>query len=123
MDRTYDALSIGYDKSDKGEVALVVCREEENGDDILYVVRTFNGEKAEKLYNALTADKEMSTMTYVDYVYDIVKKECEGMDSIYMDYIMKLVGSHGWNELATHNLVESCGVINGRPLYVLCDKK
>ena len=62
-------------------------------------------------------------MSYVDYVYSIVKNECKGMDSVYEDYICSLVGVHGLNTLIEAKLLETCGVINGRPLYVLCDKK
>ena len=58
-------------------------------------------------------------MKYADYVYCIVQNECNGMDSIYEDYIIKLVGIHGLVALKEHNLVESCGVLNERRLYVL----
>lgn len=61
-------------------------------------------------------------MKYVDYVYDIVRLDCEGMDSVYKDYIIQMVGVYGFNALLKHNLLESCGVVNGRQLYVLCDK-
>lgn len=62
-------------------------------------------------------------MKYVDYVYEILVRECDGMDSIYGDYIARLVGIRGLDALIENNLVESCGVINGRRLYVLCDKQ
>ena len=29
---------------------------------------------------------------YVNYVYNIAKADCEGMDTIYADYIERLVG-------------------------------
>jgi hypothetical protein len=60
---------------------------------------------------------------YANYVYDIVRLDCEGMDSIYKDYIKQMVGVYGLNALIEHKLVESCGVVNGRQLYVLCDKE
>lgn len=60
---------------------------------------------------------------YAEYVHDIINLNCEDMDSIYEDYIKYLVGVDGLNALITHNLVESCGVVNGRQLYVLVDKK
>ena len=62
-------------------------------------------------------------MRYVDYVYDIVKLDSEGMDAIYRDYIVGLVGVYGLNALLGHKLLEPCGVIEGRKLYVLCDKE
>lgn len=62
-------------------------------------------------------------MTYVDAVYEIVKLDCEGIDAIYKDYICQIVGVYGFNALYEHKLLESCGVVNGRQLYVLCDKK
>lgn len=61
-------------------------------------------------------------MEYVDRVYEIVAMECEGMDAIYKDYILQLVGVFGFNELYGHRLIEGCGVINGRQLYALCKK-
>lgn len=58
-----------------------------------------------------------------DQIYNIVKNECEGLDSVYEDYIISLVGLYGLLILKGRNLVETCGVVNGRQLYVLCDKK
>lgn len=64
----------------------------------------------------------MSTYnTFVKYVYDIVKLDCEGMDAIYKDYIKQMVGVYGFNALHTNRLIEGCGNVNGRQLYVLCD--
>lgn len=57
--------------------------------------------------------------TYAEHVYEIVKMETEGLDSIYRDYILELVGVFGLNALIEHKLVETCGVINGRQMYVL----
>ena len=62
-------------------------------------------------------------MLYVDYVYDIVRLDTEGLDSIYKDYIIQMVGVYGFNALHEAKLIESCGVINGRRLYVLCEKR
>lgn len=61
-------------------------------------------------------------MRYADYVYVIVRANSEGMDAVYEDYIKHLVGVNGLNELIKENLIETCGVVNGRQLYVLCDK-
>ena len=58
-----------------------------------------------------------------EQIYRIVKNECEGLDSVYEDYIISLVGLYGLLILKGRNLIETCGVINGRQLYVLCDKK
>lgn len=64
-----------------------------------------------------------SIMTYAEMVYDIVKTKSEGMDAIYEDYILELVGAAGIETLLKYNLLETCGVVNGRQLYVLCKKK
>lgn len=68
-------------------------------------------------------DKEEPKMKYVDYVYDILKAECKGLDSIYRDYIESIVGEKGLQALIEAKLVETCGVVNNRQLYTLCDKK
>lgn len=61
-------------------------------------------------------------MDYVDYVYDIVKSDTEGMDAIYKDYIIQMIGVYGFNALYSERLLEGCGEVNGRRLFVLCDK-
>ena len=59
---------------------------------------------------------------FVDYIYDILKLDCEGMDAIYGDHIIKMFGVYGFNALHVNRLIESCGSINGRTLYTLCPK-
>ena len=59
-------------------------------------------------------------MTYAKQVYEILKKETEDMDAIYKDYILHLVGYSGLDALLENRLLETCGVVNGRQLYVLC---
>lgn len=60
-------------------------------------------------------------MRYVDYCYEIVSEKCRDLDSIYEDHIEFLVGTMGLLELIKHGCLESCGVVNGRRLYVLVD--
>lgn len=60
---------------------------------------------------------------YLEYVYGILHREVAGLDSVYEDYIVQLIGEYGLFVLKKHHLLETCGVINGRQLYVLCDKE
>lgn len=60
---------------------------------------------------------------YVDYVYEIVKSDTEGLDAIYKDYIIQMVGVYGFNALYEARLLEGCGSVNARNLYVLLDRK
>lgn len=60
--------------------------------------------------------------TYVDYVYEIVKEECEHIDAIYHEYIVRLVGTHGLYALLNNKLLETCGVVAGKQLYTLIEK-
>lgn len=60
---------------------------------------------------------------YVDYVYNIVKNDTEGLNAIYKDYILQMVGVYGFNALFGDHLLEGCGSVNGRALYTLCEKK
>lgn len=62
-------------------------------------------------------------MLYVDYIYEIVKNESRNFDAIYQDYILELVGVMGMQALVENDLLEGCGSVNGRQLYVLCEKK
>lgn len=61
-------------------------------------------------------------MRYVDYCYNILIEKCGDLDSIYEDYIEYLVGTMGVYELVKHGYLESCGVVNGRRLYVIVEK-
>lgn len=56
-------------------------------------------------------------------VYEIVKKESNCFDAIYEDYILELVGQEGLNALKENKLLETCGILYGRQLYVLCNWK
>ena len=58
-------------------------------------------------------------MTYKESVYEIIKKDCEGLDSVYEDYIVDLVGKYGLDALKAYGKLEARGVMNGRQLYVL----
>lgn len=62
-------------------------------------------------------------MRYVDHVYNIIKLDCEDMDAIYGDHIKYMVGVYGFNALIGEELIESCGEINGRKLYVVLKKE
>lgn len=60
---------------------------------------------------------------FANYVYDILRLDCADMDAIYADHIKQMFGVYGLNALIINKLVESCGVVNGRQLYVLVDKE
>lgn len=55
-------------------------------------------------------------------VYELVKNKSLGLDAIYENYILELVGVEGLEILRKNRLIETCGVINGRQLYVLVQK-
>lgn len=59
---------------------------------------------------------------YIDRIYSVVCLEARDTDALYGDYIQQLVGTSGFGALLECELLESCGVVNGRQLYVLCDK-
>lgn len=59
---------------------------------------------------------------YVKQVYDIVAAETEGLEAVYGNFIRHLVGIVGLETLVYHNLIESCGVVNGKQLYTLIKK-
>ena len=55
-------------------------------------------------------------------IYDLIKEEFEGLDAVYEDAIIELIGIYGLTILIQNKLVESCGVVNGRQLFTICDK-
>lgn len=58
-----------------------------------------------------------------DYLYKIVKDNTEGLNAIYKDYIINLIGEAGFFALKMNKLIESCGSINDRELYMLVKKE
>ena len=58
----------------------------------------------------------------IEYIYEAVRLECAGLDAIYEECIIDTVGRVGLNALLKRKLLETCGAVNGRQLYVLCDK-
>lgn len=60
---------------------------------------------------------------YVEYVYQIVRGETIDLDTVYESYIIALVGKFGLQALKECKLIETCGVMYGRQLYVLCCEK
>ena len=59
---------------------------------------------------------------YLDYVYNIIFLDTMDMDCVYKDYILRAVGTYGFNILYRAGLLEGCGSVNGRELFVLLDK-
>ena len=47
--------------------------------------------------------KETIGMNYTDHVYKFVHDECKDLDSIYEDYIIRLVGEYGLRALLDGN--------------------
>lgn len=62
-------------------------------------------------------------MEFANLIYDIVAEETKYMDAIYESYILELVGVKGLDALLSAGYLETCGVVNGRQLYVLTEKK
>lgn len=56
---------------------------------------------------------------YVDRVYYTVAIESQGLDAIYEDYIIRLVGEEGFEILRDKKYLTTCGSVNGRNLYTL----
>lgn len=58
----------------------------------------------------------------INDIYDYVKENTVGFDAVYEEHIIHLVGVRGLDILKENRLIESCGIISDRQLYVLCDK-
>lgn len=61
-------------------------------------------------------------MTYAEYCYQILKSDAKGLDAMYEDYIIHLIGVADLTELRGNRLLEPCGIVLDRQLYALCDK-
>ena len=68
----------------------------------------------------ISGEIEIEVVEYrlsTDRIYDLLKRECEGIDAVYEDYIIRLIGIDGFNLLREKKLLCACGNINGRNLY------
>lgn len=54
-------------------------------------------------------------------IYEYLKDRCEGLDIIYEETILALVGSYGLVVLKDAKLLKTYDVLNGRQVYALCD--
>ena len=57
---------------------------------------------------------------YIEELYKILKEAVIGLDAIYEEYIINLIGTTGLMALHSNSYLETCGVVNGRQLYALC---
>ena len=62
----------------------------------------------------------MTEREYAIYVRDIIVREMDSLDVIYKDIILLEVGMYGFNAMLKYGLIECCGSMNNRELYVLC---
>lgn len=60
---------------------------------------------------------------YILHIRNIVKLETSDMDAIYKEHIIQMIGVFGFNDLIKYGCLESCGVIDGRRLYVITDQR
>lgn len=65
-------------------------------------------------------DTDTNYDAYVEKTYDILRKDCVGLDAVYEEFIVDCIGRYGLRALLECKLLETCGVVNGRQLYTLC---
>lgn len=53
------------------------------------------------------------------YVCKKLQSEAQGMDAIYEDYIISVIGEEGFEILREKKYLNTCGSVNGRNLYTL----
>ena len=52
-------------------------------------------------------------------LHEIMLGSTRGMDAIYENYVIELIGREGFDILRNHKILESCGSVNGRRLYTV----
>jgi hypothetical protein len=56
---------------------------------------------------------------YAEYVCKKLQSEVQGLDAIYEDYIIRVIGEEGFELLREKKYLNTCGSIGGRNLYTL----
>lgn len=54
-----------------------------------------------------------------ELLYEVLKTNNEGLDAIYEDHIIDLIGIEGFLVMREFRLLTTCGSMHGRNLYVL----
>lgn len=57
-----------------------------------------------------------------ELLHEVVYGYSRGMDAVYEDYVIYLIGKEGFNILRRNGVLESCGSIDGRRLYTVAEK-
>lgn len=60
------------------------------------------------------------SLRYAEICRDILNSQLDkNIEAVYEDYIIRMVGEHGIKAMRKHQLIEPCGVIHGKKLYVI----
>lgn len=70
----------------------------------------------------VTEEKQPLNLT-PEMLHEVMQGCVRGMDAVYEDYVIYLVGREGFDILRNQRLLESCGSINGRRLYTVAEGK
>lgn len=55
----------------------------------------------------------------LDLFHEIIAGYARGMDVVYGDYVIYLIGQEGFDMLRENHILESCGSIEGRDLFTV----
>lgn len=58
-----------------------------------------------------------------ELLHEIIYGYSRGMDAVYEDYVIYLIGQEGFDILRRNKVLESCGSIDGRNLYTVKEYK
>lgn len=67
----------------------------------------------------ITEETLLLTKDLVDLFHEIVAGCSRGMDAVYEDYVLYLIGQEGFDMLRENHILESCGSIGDRNLYTV----
>lgn len=69
--------------------------------------------------NSMVTEQHNPLTLKPEKLHEIILGSTRGMDAVYEDYVIKLIGREGFDILRNHKILESCGSVNGRRLYTV----
>lgn len=69
--------------------------------------------------NGMVTEQRYKKPEYANVIRGALRVETYGLDAVYEDYIIRLVGQDGFDILREKKYLTTCGSVNGRTLYTL----
>ena len=65
----------------------------------------------------VVTEQRYKMVQYAPTVFDVLREDIRGLDAVYEDYVIRVVGQEGFDILREKKYLTTCGSVAGRNLY------